>query len=773
MKKAIPTILFYCFVLPFLFSQIDPSGKEMVPDYPCACEGTYVQIDLYYFGKDNVSFKAYRDPQLTDLIWEIREPINSGQKVVIDTRRLTKKRLDSKTYLVVINSSGKSRVVDIRTSCPQPSYPEAMHEQEILGKTFGDFIVFSHTDQNGKQCRLDDIDLDWQVGGNVVDEVVPDSTNAIGTKNYEDLVFITNDLTRLTITKDGEVRIGNKLLVEGNLEVRGDSVLIHHNLYARDTSYLKYVQVDSSVVLNAFGGDTQIEGATTIGGDEKNKAWLRGELLVDGVAQFDADVFMKNDLDVEKKITAQTVEISQDLKVGQTTMTKSLLVKDNLEDGAYLATFENTNNKKGDGIKIKLGKTAARNYSGVETINNDLTDYINNENMGSLKTLFDNTPDNDEDAINALILKGTTPPNKYQDLLNATTCKLTSIVAANIVGMINDGLKLPPIQTFPGFSFSKTIVKKTIGFSIPPIYVGPIKLGGIPVPGLGVNNLEEGCRNILNVQTDLFKSLKLSDNPGNWLDSENAFITFVDQTDKFNLGSIRAQSINNWTDDYFDDVFFYEMVSAYAGIDLTEAVVELKVTSKSIAKDYLSIGVEYSSGNGDYAEWLERLNPKEAIGSGDIVAVKGGKITKDLSNAEQVMAVSHHPIVLGNIPEEGKAHLGNNIAFMGQVPVKIMGPVSTGDYIVGKGDIQGYGVAVSPEHMTLEDFQLAVGRAWESDLSKGPKMVNTVIGVHNGDYLNILKRYDEKIKASEARLEAVEAKVDRLSDYLLQEKVSN
>ena len=27
--------------------------------------------------------------------------------------------------------------------------------------------------------------------------------------------------------------------------------------------------------------------------------------------------------------------------------------------------------------------------------------------------------------------------------------------------------------------------------------------------------------------------------------------------------------------------------------------------------------------------------------------------------------------------------LGNKVAFMGQIPVKVMGPVETGDYIVG------------------------------------------------------------------------------------------
>jgi len=169
--------------------------------------------------------------------------------------------------------------------------------------------------------------------------------------------------------------------------------------------------------------------------------------------------------------------------------------------------------------------------------------------------------------------------------------------------------------------------------------------------------------------------------------------------------------------------------------------------------------VEYSSGNGDYAEWLERLDPAEPITTGDIVAVKGGKITKDLEGAEQIMAVSHRPIVLGNMPEKSKIHLGNNVAFMGQIPVKVMGPVRAGDYIVAKSAVPGYGVAISPKNMTAADFRLAVGRSWETRETDGPKMVNTVVGVHNHDFLRIVENMQKKIEQNDQRLKAIEEKL--------------
>ena len=154
--------------------------------------------------------------------------------------------------------------------------------------------------------------------------------------------------------------------------------------------------------------------------------------------------------------------------------------------------------------------------------------------------------------------------------------------------------------------------------------------------------------------------------------------------------------------------------------------------------------VEYASGNGDYAEWLERLNQNEYLSPGDIVAVKGGKISKTIENFEQLMVVSHKPIVLGNVPQKDRLHLGNNVAFMGQVPVKVMGPVEIGDYIVAHEKIKGYGQAVKPNKMTANQFKKAVGRAWEKNNLKGPKLINTVVGIHNGDWKNLFENLVDK-----------------------------
>ena len=164
------------------------------------------------------------------------------------------------------------------------------------------------------------------------------------------------------------------------------------------------------------------------------------------------------------------------------------------------------------------------------------------------------------------------------------------------------------------------------------------------------------------------------------------------------------------------------------------------VAITNLIEDFNKLGVEYSSGRGDYAEWLERVDPMERLTAGDIVGVKGGKVSKSTTDSEQLMVISHKPIVLGNVPEKELLHLGNNVAFMGQVPVKVMGPVSIGDYIVAHEEIKGYGRAISPAKMSVDNFRNSVGRDWNENSSEGPKLINTVVGVHNGDWISIFKK---------------------------------
>lgn len=421
---------------------------------------------------------------------------------------------------------------------------------------------------------------------------------------------------------------------------------------------------------------------------------------------------------------------------------------------------------------VQFAQTTAATlcYAGIE---------ITNTAVGYLNTyLVDNT----NTGLN-LPLNITAPINSALSLPYDLTAPINSGLGLpiNLTASINSGLNLPvsfsiltalnsaidilvPDGDLPGPSITLVPALPPLSIpAIPPVIfpaIPNLTLPAIPhIPTINTNTCD-----ILGEPYN-FASLTLNDVwAANPLNHDNTFITFADNSaGNYALGAVTAQSVTDWLAGYLTPKNVYHVLNVFSGLDPKKIWAEMKEQAIVFKDDYLKIGVQYSSGSGDYAEWLERANANENITAGDIVCVKGGKITKDLSGAEQVMAVSFRPIVLGNIPTPGKEAMGNNVAFMGQIPVKVMGPVVSGDYIVGKMATPGYGVAINPDNMTTEDFKNAVGRSWDTDNSNGAKMVNTVVGVHNGDFVKIVQKLEAKIANSDKRMESIEAKLEQIT----------
>ncbi len=148
-----------------------------------------------------------------------------------------------------------------------------------------------------------------------------------------------------------------------------------------------------------------------------------------------------------------------------------------------------------------------------------------------------------------------------------------------------------------------------------------------------------------------------------------------------------------------------------------------------------NIGCAFESGAGDYAEWLIRANQNELITAGDVVGVIGGKVSKTFNHADKFMVVSTAPIVLGNMPNNPEEnHKWEKVAFMGQVPVKIIGGANIGDYILPSGNGDGMAIAVNPKEMLSKDYQRIVGVAWqEADSSSLFNTINVAVGINHND----------------------------------------
>ncbi len=174
-------------------------------------------------------------------------------------------------------------------------------------------------------------------------------------------------------------------------------------------------------------------------------------------------------------------------------------------------------------------------------------------------------------------------------------------------------------------------------------------------------------------------------------------------------------------------------------------------------------GVTYASGAGDYAEYLLRENIDEKMTYGDIVGVKGGKISKNLIDAERIMVVSFKPIVLGNMPKQNEESNYEKVAFMGQVPVKVFGKANIGDYIIPSGKNDGIGVAISPSKIKVNQLKDIVGTVWsEGNNVLGFNLINVAVGLNRNDSSLILEELENKVNEQAEEIKYLRDKIEEI-----------
>lgn len=172
-------------------------------------------------------------------------------------------------------------------------------------------------------------------------------------------------------------------------------------------------------------------------------------------------------------------------------------------------------------------------------------------------------------------------------------------------------------------------------------------------------------------------------------------------------------------------------------------------------------GVTYASGAGDYAEYLQREFVGEKMTYGDIVGVKGGKISKTLTGAERIMVVSFKPIVLGNMPQVNKENEYEKVAFMGQVPVKVFGKANIGDYIIPSGKNDGIGVAIAPDKIKISQIKDIVGTAWaENQLGFG--VINVAVGLNRNDSSLVLENIENQVNQQAEEISYLKSQIESI-----------
>jgi hypothetical protein len=714
----------------------DTDADDDKPCEVCDTKKGIVLVRLLYRGPSGVQIKYYNDKNNEKLLGSFSN-VKDGDILTIDARVSGAKKLEHDIYLQVVSPGITMAIIP------------AGNGAQIVSSTYNNFSVLSVLAYNGEkypvttECSVCDVPQNWKIGGNAISDLC----NRLGSKNKYDLTFITDNTDRLRINKVGDVSVINKTAstdpTTGALVVTGGV---------------------------GIGGDLNVAGAFNAKGGINSK----------GISVTDDNV-------------------------------------------NFVATITNTNSGNGDGLKIKLGRIQPLwNGTSYESITpQDFNSFYQAFQPqidlvgGWIKTQKVNVQPSDLLELGkstGLFLAGALCQltNALSPTLNQklglpldlatpinTQLKLPLNLAApvnsslklplNLAAPINSALNLPNNLATPinsGLGLPYKIAGETVIPGLPDLIIPGIPASSLTVPAIPDNALtipaipkqyltipaipQIDCSGLPTIKLPNIKTTDVT----NSLTHENEFLRFADKDERI-VGMVRAQSLGDFYQQHTSNGYLFHLVSTIGGIDIAKGLLNLAGEFYKVSQDYNNLGVEYISGHGDYAEWMERSNVDEAITPGDIVGVRGGKITKDLKGAEQIMAVSTAPIVNANMPVQARVGSGNSIAFMGQIPVKIIGPVATGDFIVAKGDIPGYGVAVKSSEMTAEDFRLVVGRAWETINVDGPKMVNTLVGVQNNDFLKIIQKYQEKVISAEHRVASTEERLNAIEKKLNMSSAQN
>jgi len=160
-----------------------------------------------------------------------------------------------------------------------------------------------------------------------------------------------------------------------------------------------------------------------------------------------------------------------------------------------------------------------------------------------------------------------------------------------------------------------------------------------------------------------------------------------------------------------------------------------------IVYNEINLGGTFESGGADYAEWLRVNDEQEKFAFGDVVGLKGGLISKNFEDAEKYMVISSNPSILGAMPKEGNEYSYEKVAFMGQVPVKTIGKVDKGDYLIPSITSPGVAMSVHPDDMLARDYQRIIGIAWEnSDPDVIFSYINTAVGINSNDMSKVIEQ---------------------------------
>ncbi len=169
-------------------------------------------------------------------------------------------------------------------------------------------------------------------------------------------------------------------------------------------------------------------------------------------------------------------------------------------------------------------------------------------------------------------------------------------------------------------------------------------------------------------------------------------------------------------------------------------------------------GITFKSGGADFAEWLPLKSNERPLQPAEIVAWTPQGLSRNTQSALQLVVVSTRPIITGNAPTQSDSNNWAPVAFVGQVPAQVRGPVQAGDFILPSGKNDGTGIAIPAQQLQAHQIDQVVGQALHDAPNNGIQQVNILVGLPQNEILRaLLLQRDARLQALEARLQTLEA----------------
>ena len=186
---------------------------------------------------------------------------------------------------------------------------------------------------------------------------------------------------------------------------------------------------------------------------------------------------------------------------------------------------------------------------------------------------------------------------------------------------------------------------------------------------------------------------------------------------------------------------------ANAVVATTNLILVEDAKSTYVATHEALQGITFASGAEDYAEYLPKKNPANQFYPGEVVGLKNGFISKNTLEADRIMVISFKPAVLGGLPQEGEEDQYEKVAFLGQIPTRVVGTVAAGDYILPSGFHNGHAIAKHPDKMLLSDYKKILGVAWDSSNDPGVNLINVAVGLNVNDLSGVVQQQAAELEA--------------------------